>query len=310
MPTQIEINTDYQNAERFPAWVALSVFSAVCLAAVNSGSSGTARDAADKWVLSVVCLSMILSVVSVGMYLMMRSVFVGEMFEMGLTILLLAFWGAGLPVIMNPNNIIAVDKLGFVENANLYFSSWMSLAAIVYIFGSLAQEYTGMSVRDVAPNRKNGLWYGLCASSIVVMATSVRLFTSRQCGDDLQGSTRYCKRTKFAISVGAISFVASAVIAYLLSMGLSGIMEFIACCFLLFLWCFGVGFITFGSAPGSVIGNLYFATWVSFVLVVVLFGQSFRAFMSPAAAQTEESQEQQSGENGDQVPEIPDEEDI
>jgi hypothetical protein len=84
MPTQVEINTDYQNAERFPAWIALSVFSAVCLAAVNSRASNTARTAADKWVLSVVCLSMILSIVAVGMYLMMRSVFVGEMFEMGL----------------------------------------------------------------------------------------------------------------------------------------------------------------------------------------------------------------------------------
>ena len=208
---------------------------------------------------------------------------------------------------MNPNNVIAVDRLGFVENANLYFFSWMSLAAIVYIFGSLAQEYSGMSVRDVAPNQKNGLWYGLCASSVVVMATSVRLFTSRNCGDELEGATQYCKRTTFGISIGAISFVVSAVVAYLLRLGLSGLIEFISCCVLLFLWCFGVGFITFGSAPGATIGNLYFASWVSFIIIVILFGQAFRSFMSPAPA-SQESQNTEADENG--VPEIPDEEDI
>ena len=84
MPTQIEINTDYQNAERFPAWIMLAASSAVCLAAVTAQSSSTARTTADKWVLSVVCVSMILSIVAVGMYLAMRSVFVGEITEMGL----------------------------------------------------------------------------------------------------------------------------------------------------------------------------------------------------------------------------------
>jgi uncharacterized membrane protein (UPF0136 family) len=225
-------------------------------------------------------------------------------------VLIMAFWGAGLPVIMNPNNTIAVDALGFVENANLYFFAWMSLAAIVFIFGSLAQEYSGVSVRDVAPNSKNGLWYGLCASSIVVMATSVRLFTSRHCSDSLEGSTRYCKRTKFSISVGAVSFVASAVVAYLLSMGLSGFIEFIACCVLLFLWCFGVGFTTFGSAPGATIGNLYFASWVSFIIIVILFGQAFRSFMSPTPEPSDSNQNQETDENGDHIPEIPNEEDI
>ena len=142
------------------------------------------------------------------------------------------------------------------------------------------------------------------------MATSVRLFTSRSCGDELEGSTRYCKRTKFSISMGALSFVGSAVLAYLLSMGLSGFIEFIACTVLLFLWCFGVGFITFGSAPGATIGNLYFATWISFIIVVILFGQAFRNFMSPAPAQSEESQNAGNDDNGDHIPEIPNEEDI
>jgi hypothetical protein len=39
--------------------------------------------------------------------------------------------------------------------------------------------------------------------------------------------------------------------------------------FLLILWAFGVSYITFGDkAPGEYIGNLFFGTWISFVLVL------------------------------------------
>lgn len=84
MPTQIEINTEYQNAERFPAWILLAVTSAISLAAVSAQLSQTAKNTADKWVLSVTSISMVLSVIATLMYLFMRSIFVGELFEMGL----------------------------------------------------------------------------------------------------------------------------------------------------------------------------------------------------------------------------------
>ena len=45
--------------------------------------------------------------------------------------LVLALWGFGLPAIMNPDNEIAVRAVE-VDNANLYFSSWISFAAAVF----------------------------------------------------------------------------------------------------------------------------------------------------------------------------------
>jgi hypothetical protein len=49
------------STDRFPAWLALALFSAVCLAATETekfAGTGGNRSAADKWVLSVEILSM------------------------------------------------------------------------------------------------------------------------------------------------------------------------------------------------------------------------------------------------------------
>lgn len=77
----IELNLDYQSAHRFPAWMALAVFSAVCLAAVNSQQTAGNRSAGDKWVLSVTIISMCVSFLAVVAYLMVRHLFVAQIPE-------------------------------------------------------------------------------------------------------------------------------------------------------------------------------------------------------------------------------------
>jgi len=222
---------------------------------------------------------------------------------------------------MNPNRGIAVLQDNVV-NANLYFFSWLSLATITYIAGNLLQEWTGLSVRDAmnaSTTPKTGKWYGLAGSSMVVMVSSVRLFNSSNCADD---STEYCRRTKFGISVGVLSFVFSIALACILSKATSvTFFELVSTTVMLTFWCFGVGFITFGQAPGSRIGNLYFSTWISFILIVAIFAAVFRDFLSSraAAAAQQHGQDVANEQQGDgagpddgQLPPqaIPDEEDI
>lgn len=222
---------------------------------------------------------------------------------------MLAFWGAGLPVIMNPGNAIAVAGETVID-ANLYFFSWLSFASVLYLSGSLAQDNVGIDVTKTPP--KAARWYGLCASSLVVMGASIRLFKQEDCNN---GSQELCKRTKFAISAGTIGFFAAVVMTYLTSQGgLAIIIETAATMILLALWCFGVGYITFGSAPGSQIGNLYFATWISFIICVFLFGQCFRevvgARQTNSAAQKNGDHDEGESMNEPQAyPEVPDDED-
>jgi hypothetical protein len=224
--------------------------------------------------------------------------------------LLIAFWGAGLPVIMNPTNAIAVAGETVID-ANLYFFSWLSFASTLYLSGSLAQEAAGVDITKTPP--KSARWYGLCASSLVVMGASVRLFKAAGCGsNNTQSSGELCKRTKFAISAGTIGFVFALVMTYLTQQGLAIVMETVATMILLALWCFGVGYITFGSAPGAQIGNLYFATWISFIICVFLFGQCFREVIGARQANAV-AQQNGDGEGGTDepqaFPQVPEEED-
>jgi hypothetical protein len=296
----VELNTDYQSAHRFPAWMALLVFSTISLAATASTLKD--RGATENWVLSVTILSMILSFLAVLAYLMMRAVFVGQIPEGGLLGLLTLIWAAGLPVIMNPSRQIAVvNESGeglVIINANLYFFSWLSLAAILYLTGSLLQEMAGVDVTRTEP--KSARWFGLCASSVVVLASAVQaLNDTEECDIDALSNSEYCRRTRLGIGVGTVSFFIAAAVTFLSQRGqLRLMMELIVTTLLLAMWCFGVGYITFGSTPGATISNLYFASWISFILAVFLFGQTFRETLAARDQQHAPDQQQQHGEEG------------
>lgn len=190
---------------------------------------------------------------------------------------------------MNPNNGIAVAEpkqneiAPVVLNANLYFFSWLSFGTTVYLVGSLLQETCG--VVNLAVAKKTARWFSLSAASVVVMGTAVRTLKASECGntdvDEDLYPAQLCRRTKFAIALGAIGFVFAAAMCYITQKGVLGLMpETILTTLQLVVWCFGVGYITFGESPGNTIGNLYFSTWISFILAVALFGQCFREYVA------------------------------
>lgn len=183
---------------------------------------------------------------------------------------------------MNPNNNIAVsapistDVAPTVTDANLYFFAWLSFCAVIYLSGSLAQETFGISVQQIAT--KAARWYGLTTASLVVMASAVRTFKTTSCQAAAESQSDYCKRTKLAISVGTVGFALAAGMTVLVqrSVSLNVTAETVITTLQLLMWCFGVSYITFGKSPGSTIGNLYFSSWICFILAVFLFSVSFR----------------------------------
>jgi hypothetical protein len=197
---------------------------------------------------------------------------------------------------------------------NRYFFSWVSLGVAVYLAGSLLQETTGIEIKKSAlTHGKTGKWYGFAASSIVVMVASVRVYQGAKCGGALQGQ-EYCRRTNLGIALGCISFVSGVSVACGMARQLvQSFVELLVSALLLTMWCFGVGFITFGTSPGAKIGNLYFSTWISFIVIVVIFAAVFRDYMaarSAAAASHHGGGDAEVAENGSGVPAVPDEEDI
>ena len=147
---------------------------------------------------------------------------------------------------------------------------------------------------------KTARWFGLVASSLVVLGSAVRTYTT-SCDEELNESAEvvYCRRSTFAISMGVIGFFFALAMTCLTRKGLTLKAEALLTTLQLALWAFGVGFITFGTGPGSTIGNLFFSTWISFILTVFLFGQCFREFV----ARREEAVAQQNGDgnNGEEA---------
>jgi hypothetical protein len=196
--------------------------------------------------------------------------------------LILALWSAGLPVIMNPSNSIAV---GFTQvvNANLYFSSWGAFLCSLWVSGSLAKELYGLDILATATpivKSKQGKWYALVASSLIVMGASIRVFRSFECTLDVMAKAPTCRQSKFAIAAGTIGTLCAALITLSAASGhLKQAHEWLGSLLMLIIWCFGLGYITFGEGPGHAIGNLYFATWASFLLSVLLFAECYRDYL-------------------------------
>ena len=205
--------------------------------------------------------------------------------------LLIAFWAAALPTIMNPNNNIAVSTPskttvgGLVINANLYFFSWCAFCCTIYLCASLLQDTMNISLSLVAAKVQR--WFALVATTLIVLGCSVRAFKAASCGnldldDDDTTTEKYCRRCKFAISLGVIGFAVSCGMTtlVLLKKQLTALSDFVINLLFLILWCFGVSYITFGASPGSGIGNLYFSAWITFLIAVISFAVSFRELVT------------------------------
>eukprot|EP00978_Attheya_sp_CCMP212_P024466 scaffold76818_cov62-Attheya_sp.AAC.3 len=261
---------------RYTAWISLLAFSCISMGSFVSLKDKQYDSSTDKWVLSMTALSLCISAIAVIAQVAASAAFVGKMGEMALSTLCTIFWCVVLGPIMNPDNLYATGGffgVNTVLNANLYFSSWAAFIAAFWISGSLARDSKVLDVTDTTP--KTAEWYLLLAASIVVLASSVKIYNASTC--DSFSDNEFCRRTKFAISIGVIGMIMALVGSIMSAWGMmSPLIEVITSVTLFGLYCFGVGYITFGDGPGTAIGNLYFSIWAGFILSGALLAASLK----------------------------------
>jgi hypothetical protein len=175
-----------------------------------------------------------------------------------------------MPYLLTPTNNLAVTGDNWaaygITNPNLYFFSWFSLvSAFVLWFQYIRAAYkVGGGDED---NKKFNplLWAGVSFSSFVVLVSAVRIYMTDTVCDE---NNAYCKRTKFAVSLGAVSAFFSA-FWMVLGHNATALIDAAFSVLVFILWAFGVSYITFGvESPGQFLGNLYFGTWLGFVLAL------------------------------------------
>lgn len=190
------------------------------------------------------------------------------------SLLALAFLSAGLPCIMNVSKSLAVRRDGSIRDGNLYFFSWIALFCALLVFLSYLAENHGSfpSVRSFCS------WPFLCLTSFVVMASALDLMNeNKYCDFDDENdsgkvdTSEFCKRTKFAVTLGAICGLFALVWTFVASR-LPQIVDQIIMIFVALPWAVAVVLLTFGGnkAPGHEVGNLFFFTWASFGIAMVM----------------------------------------
>jgi len=123
----------------------------------------------------------------------------------------------------------------------------------------------------------------LSASSFVVFVNALDILDALKCKDrsgfqDFDDTT--CNRTKFAMILGIICAILSLMVAGLSAVPIQGLVGIL----LLASWACGVSYITFGDGPGNELGNLYFATWISFILAMSIAATAGKLMLHDGAA--------------------------
>jgi hypothetical protein len=199
-----------------------------------------------------------------------------------ITIILAVFWAATVSIVSNANSGLAVDNGAdnTVVNGNLYYFSWAGFVTSILLVVAYLRGVFGVDVAGEIRNRSSRLtlWAGMLACALVVMGSSANVF-DKDCTPQVQ-TDAFCKRTKFAISVGAIStvFALAVVGVKMMTTAAPFMMEAGMSVFLAIMNGFGVAFITSAKGPGSPIGNLYYFTWLSFLCSFMLVASCYEDY--------------------------------
>jgi hypothetical protein len=218
-------------------------------------------------------------------------------------VLTVAVWAAALPFIMDPDyNLAVTRRYGSISNPILYFFSWAAFITSFFIMmGYLFQCYSSRC-SDRRPAifscsaSSHWLWVGLVLTSFVVMMTANRMVIEGHCckvnkdsdpprdwSDPTLPTKEVCDRLKVAVGLGTASAVLSfawfLVNTFLVSSKNSILMcvDTVTVGLLLVLWTFGATWLTFNEnkSPGADLCNLYFFTWGSWILALVMVMNSF-----------------------------------
>lgn len=253
---------------RFPAWVAITLFSLVTLLSILDERDRNWYFEA-KWSIALASISFGLSaLICIGQLITaVREKIVATKTEGMLILVLVVLWCLAIPVIMSPGNGLALRDARIVD-ANLYFASWAAFASALFMFASYGQG-TGR-FDSVFASR---WWLCLLISSAITLSATLRLKNELTA---CSGSARreQCRELRMGVALsGFSSAVAGGLIllGYTQSMSdMSGMIGLAASILVLVAWSVCVAYLTFDGGPGSNVGNLFFGTWVSFVLSLYL----------------------------------------
>lgn len=202
---------------------------------------------------------------------------VGTFVEGGVCVILVVLWCFVVGVVSDSKNELAVDVNGGVSNGNLYYFSWAGFICSVMLLVSYLRSVFGVDVAGEIKSRAARLnyWSALLCTSLIVLGSATTTYTNKCIAQSESAS--YCRKTKFAISLGCIgAFLALYCVAAKIATSRSPfLIEVLFSTISFIFYVCGVAFLTSADAPGSSIGNLYYFTWISFLVSFALIASCY-----------------------------------
>jgi len=200
------------------------------------------------------------------------------------SILCFTLWLADLIMTMHGEDSWAVNGIGEIKAANLYYFTWASIVTA----GLQMMSYVKMLLGKTAAEDTITLVWGVMAKVSFVAfgaATHVWYNISTSCKDESMEGTSipFCRRTMFALIVG---FVGTGIGSLFLGVRFFNLVnaasegynrfQFISSGFLVLMFILAVALITGIGGPGQSVGDLYYSTWLGFCVSISILVESYR----------------------------------
>ena len=252
------------------------------------------------WGLALSIISLITIIFTLGSHLnqSLRSIIIDQKPEGGIILLLTIFSTILVAIVSGPDRGLAVDKDGAVFIGNMYYFAWAGFINSIFIASSFIESAYGFNVRQTMRARSSSFtyWSALLVSSMIVMATSSDIY-NRNCDVPVEDKAQpFCSRTVLAITVGTIGVIfALAIVAMKMTLGAAPFLIEIGLNLMLFIsYVLEIAYVTDIQGPGSPLGNLYYFSWISFLLTIGV-GKACREDYMEAQAIMEEQRQRQGG---------------
>ena len=267
-----------ERPKRLRRWGSLAVFSSVCAAAAYDASQNepygisTAQRYMFILPLSVATLCYIVSAMCLNDITYM---FVDD-FQIGGVASIITFlaWLSNIVVTMHSKTSFAVNSIGEIKFANLYFFSWFSMI----IAGLQMKTYTTKRLGMKPKSLVLIMWFAIVKVTFVMFGAGLHIWLNivDTCkisdGAWQKYPLSFCNRTAFAVAVGATGTFVAFIVMFSRAIRKSSRAQVYFEMFLsgLFVIIFGVAafIITSIGGPGQSVGDLYIATWLSFLVSI------------------------------------------
>lgn len=268
---------------RLPTWIALTLFSLIALLSILDESHSNQRSFPETWGIVLSSISLGLASLATLAHLGndLRDNFVASKIELFFILAITVSWILNIPVLMDANNDLALEE-SIVVDANLYFSSWLAFCCSLSMCASFGRGKLG---EDTLTRYHARYWLCLFISSLVAMSAALRILNNEKGCASRNNVPKQCNQLRLGIALSIVSAVISAAIVMFASFAknksLPSALLLLASILVLVLWSVLVAYLTFQNGPGSKIGNLFFATWVSCILSLFLATSHIHAAFSP-----------------------------